>query len=259
MQLELPSVQSLFVEAQREPIGGGPPLTLSTGTAFGVTLNDRHFLVTNWHVVTGRKPGTTEPAGSSAALPSTLRVWHNARNNLGVWVAISHRLYDEENRANWLVDHIHRSNIDIVALALDDDDRVDLYPYVLDFPLDIGLTPTLEVSIVGFPFGIRSNGSIGVWSRGTIASEPGLDWAGHPAFLIDSRTRPGQSGSPVIHHSNVVPGPDGGLSMYSGYRTTLLGIYSGRVSEQSDLGIVWRTDAIRTVVQAGVQDTMVFE
>jgi hypothetical protein len=33
--------------------------------------------------------------------------------------------------------------------------------------------------------------------------------------------------------------------------TELLGVYSGRVNEESDLGIVWKKDALRAVVDNG--------
>jgi len=75
---------------------------------------------------------------------------------------------------------------------------------------------TSGLSIVGFPFGITGGGGLGVWVQGTIATEPSLDFDGMPRFLIDSRTRPGQSGSPVLaYHAG------GALPMQGGARQSL--------------------------------------
>ncbi|EJG0241771.1 serine protease, partial [Vibrio parahaemolyticus] len=79
-----------------------------------------------------------------------------------------------------------------------------------------------------------------------------------PVFLIDCRTRQGQSGSPVIAFRT------------SGYRTIkdnrisaslsgnvaweFLGIYSGRVNAQSDLGRVWHVSALEELLNAAEYD-----
>jgi hypothetical protein len=45
---------------------------------------------------------------------------------------------------------------------------------------------------------------------------------------------------------------DGSVSMFSGGGTPTrsLGVYSGRINAQSDLGFVWRVQAIREIVEA---------
>jgi hypothetical protein len=70
-----------------------------------------------------------------------------------------------------------------------------------------------------------------------------------PLFLIDSRTRPGQSGSPVIAYSG------GGahvlekvVSVGGGPRERFVGVYSGRINDQSDIGRVWKRKALVEVI-----------
>jgi hypothetical protein len=130
-----------------------------------------------------------------------------------------------------------------------------LHPYPIggDVPA-LMVRPSSDVSIVGFPFGMTAGGAFAIWSRGAIASEPEVDLDDMPKFLVDSRTRPGQSGSPVIAHS-----PGGMTSFANGTSrvtatpiTNLLGVYSGRINEQSDLGIVWKVEAIREIIEGGV-------
>ena len=64
-----------------------------------------------------------------------------------------------------------------------------------------------------------------------------------PTFLIDSKTRGGQSGSPVLFESPI-------KSEKKEYH--LIGIYSGRVNASSDLGYVWKIEVIKEILENGV-------
>jgi hypothetical protein len=69
-------------------------------------------------------------------------------------------------------------------------------------------------------------------------------------FLIDCRTRKGQSGSPVIRYRNgggIIP-HDNGAEVVSPV-SKLLGLYSGRINSDSDLGVVWKTWAIAELLE----------
>ena len=90
-----------------------------------------------------------------------------------------------------------------------------------------------------------------VWATGFVASEPVIDYNELPVFLIDCRTRQGQSGSPVVKHSNGgTIRLKSGASRMGGVATTFLGIYSGRVHKDSDLGMVWKRSAIIELLSA---------
>lgn len=104
---------------------------------------------------------------------------------------------------------------------------------------------------LAFHSGSRGGGAFAIWTRGFIASEPEVDLNDLPVFLIDARTRPGQSGSPVIAYSGAGANPmaDGSLA-FGGPVTNLLGVYSGRINEQSDLGRVWKAQAVRDILTA---------
>jgi hypothetical protein len=108
-------------------------------------------------------------------------------------------------------------------------------------PIDIGR----PLSIIGFPFGDTGGGWLPIWVQGWVASEPEVDLYGLPLFLVDSRTRPGQSGSPVIAYS---PGPPtalmGSVSMAGRPYERFVGVYSGRLNDESDIGRVWKWKAL---------------
>ena len=142
--------------------------------------------------------------------------------------------------------------MDFVALPLTNLGGVQLYPYDLLGGPAILVGPAEPISFVGFPFGLQAGGSLAVWATGFIASEPQIDFNGLPVFLIDCRSRPGQSGSAVIIHRNAgtFSMQDGSTAIMTGQVTRFQGIYSGRINEQSDLGIVWKAGAIAELIQS---------
>ncbi len=73
------------------------------------------------------------------------------------------------------------------------------------------------------------------------------------SLYIDSRTRPGLSGSPVIACRNacmyISEDEDGGTKLLQSTKYKLLGIYSGRINKDSDLGFVWKLSAVQELVE----------
>jgi hypothetical protein len=83
----------------------------------------------------------------------------------------------------------------------------------------------------------------------------------YPMFLIDARTRKGQSGSAVMRHRpdrTVNVGADGNLQRNFGAQSQLLGLYSGRTSDESDLGFVWALEHVDVICRSGVPGTGTF-
>ena len=236
-RISQPSFQSLYVEVQA--LGK----KISNGTAFVVKaeLGDT-FLLTNRHIVTGRHQDTEELLSkATGAIPDSLLVWHNSNTELGQFVAVEVPLYDGETPL-WIEHPTYGPKADFVALRIPVRSDIKIYAYCAKAFSDMDIEPAQTVSVVGFPFGERTGPSFAVWATGFVASEPEIDHGGRPIFLIDCRSRPGQSGSPVIlHHGcrNVVA-----EAKESEIISELLGIYSGRINEGSDLGVVWKTSAI---------------
>ncbi len=243
--LFLPSVQSLFLE-----MSFGPQV-LSTGTGFVVNARSGPVLVTNWHNVSGRHPQTREPLSKTGGIPDRLRIVHNRANSLGSWVRREEPLV--ANGAPRWIEHPQLGDAaDIVALPLTDLADVEIYPYDLANGPNVLVGPADPVSVVGFPFGLSGGGSLAIWATGFMASEPDIDYNDLPVLLIDCRARPGQSGSAVVAHRSggAVAMADGSSAMFGGPITKFLGIYSGRINDQSDLGIVWKARAIADLVNA---------
>jgi hypothetical protein len=221
-------------------------ITIACGTAFVASSSSgAHFLLTNRHNVTGRHHETGEVlCTKTAAVPDALVVWHNSSAGLGQFVQVDVPLIDNDT-PQWIEHPVLREKADFVALPITARQDIALYPYRAEYLAHMHIEPAQTVSVVGFPFGERTGASFAVWATGFVASEPEINHGGRPVFLIDCRSRKGQSGSPVIRYHN-----GGGLITHeNGVEVVspvcrLLGIYSGRINDESDLGVVWKARAI---------------
>lgn len=245
-QITRPSVQSLLIEMQ---FNGQ---SLSSGTAFVVDTPKGPHLLTNRHNVTGRNQDTGAPLSKTGGIPNHIVVLHNKKGQLGTWVPRLEHLYDN-NAPRWIEHPKLGPKADFVALPLQALDDVDLHPYDPFNPgPPIHVGPADPISVIGFPFGMTAGGVFGVWATGFLASEPDIDFNNLPIQLIDCRSRQGQSGSPVIAYRSGggVALKDGSTGMFSGPVERFIGIYSGRINAESDLGIVWKASAICDLIKS---------
>lgn len=244
MTFSEPSVKSLYLEMR---FNGQK---LASGTGFLVQKENCIYLITNRHNVTGRNNETGEVISQTGGIPNEIVIHHNRSGQPGVSVEKVEPLFIDEVR-RWVEHPTLGEKVDFVALPLTSHADVAVYPYDLDnVGPEIYLAPSDVVSVVGYPFGLRGGGAFAVWATGFIASEPSADFNGQPVFLIDCRTRQGQSGSAVIAYrsAGVVAQKIGMLAVHEEPVTRFLGIYSGRVNKESDIGIVWKAEAIRELV-----------
>ncbi len=247
MPIAKPSVQSLLLQMS---FSGQP---IATGTGFVVESKVGPLLITNRHNVTGRHQETGQPLSKSGGIPNEIQIVHNVKGNLGSWATKMEPLLTASDSPLWKEHPRLGPKADFVALPLKNTVDVDLYPYDLsNTGPDLAVGPAEVCSVVGFPFGLQAGGSLAIWATGFIASELDVDLNNLPIFLIDCRSRQGQSGSAVIAHRNggSFGMKDGSTAIFTGPVTKFLGIYSGRVTEESDLGIVWKAFAISELVSS---------
>lgn len=247
-----PSLKSVFIMLK----AGGR--VIGTGTAFVIRKNATQcFLITARHNVTGRHHQTDEPLSPTCAIPDELEYVHRIEWPRGLEMSKSIKLLDGD-RPLWKEHPYLKARADIVAVEMPDLRNAQIDPYRTSIELDADredflVGPGEPISVVGFPFGLRP-GHTAVWATGFVATEIGIDYEELPSFLIDCRSRRGQSGSPVIAYR-----PAGSIVRLKNYRdymvtqtsrTKLLGLYSGRVNAESDLGYVWKTAALQEMIEA---------
>ena len=134
--------------------------------------------------------------------------------------------------------------VDVIALY-----RVKPHTDAEMYPINLhAKRPTLasvgaEVFVLGYPFGIGPCG-LPIWKRGSIASEPDILSPDQLYIFIDTASRPGMSGSPVIRRSwGSHSYENGAVATGPGAETKFVGIYSGRLASSdpldAQLGLAW--------------------
>ncbi len=230
-------------------------IKLATATGFIVNYNGNVYLITNRHVVTGRNNETNECLNLNLSIPNRLNVWfpHKENDNY-VWGNINVDLYDSEENKIWIEHPLYNEKVDVVAINLG---RYNQFEFCHELISGYNPIVTENVYIIGYPFGFEVNPNIGkyaIWSTGIVASDPDLNININgeqlPAFLVDAKTRQGQSGSPVIYYreAGMVRQNDGSYSWQSN-TTYGIGIYSGRINKDSDLGYVWKWSLIKEIIE----------
>lgn len=248
---------------------------VNQGSAFFYKRDsDWVYLITNWHIVTGRSPYNAQES-KTGAIPTKLAI--KLHEKLGGGKVNPYRHIDHEITINdhlgqspiWLEHPDQRFQIDVVAIripltdewlaksefrCLEEEDVEERYQ---PSPMD-------DVFIIGYPWGLSSGGGVlPIFKRGSIASLPHIPHDRLPRFLIDSRTTSGMSGSPVIAKHDGTWSPNGVFDDESiiGTVFNFVGVYSGRLEskssdgEISDIGIVWTKSALDQVLAGNVTGT----
>ena len=244
-----PSLATRYIEVE----SNGHVLASATG--FLVKHEGRLHLVTNAHVVSGLAPDRSI-LHESGAVPDTICIRHLVADAVGGGARFEVRRQPLTSGFTplWFEHPVHRREVDVAALPLDDEDVWSgVYDPWAPPRVDVGVGD--DVFVVGYPFGVNADG-LAIWTRASVASEFYVDYDGLPCFLVDARTRSGQSGSPVLFFR-----PGGyfdrfGTAKLPGLPTKpptpgqeidpdaprpevtteeLLGIYSGRVRGDADL------------------------
>ena len=228
--------------------------TLSTGTGFVVDTNVGPVLLTNRHNVTGQNNDTDELLSTTGGTPNEILIRHNKAGAIGQTISIVEPLYRNEEEPLWLEHPLLGKRADFVALPLTEWEGATLEPILVGPPkYALQALPATVVSVIGFPFGLTAGQSFAVWATGFIASEPDVDFDNLPIFLIDCRTRQGQSGSPVFLFQaggRMTPLESGASAVFDGPVARFMGIYSGRINKDSDIGKVWKAEAVNTLISS---------
>lgn len=230
-------------------------IELASATGFLVNKNNDFYLITNRHVVTGRNNETGNCLDPNLSIPNKLRIFFPYfKDNNYIWGELDINLYDDKGNQKWLEHPVYKEKVDVVALFLGKHDQFEFCHNLISNYKPI---VTENVYIIGYPFGFNvnpQNGKYAIWSTGIVASDPDLNLNINgeqlPAFLVDAKTRHGQSGSPVIYHSaNGMDRQENGFAIYGGPITHEIGIYSGRINKDSDLGYVWKWSLINEIIE----------
>ena len=247
----------------------GSDITMSTGTGFLYEYENEIFIITNGHNVTRTNPQLTQRIINSAAFPikikSKVRAAYSENQNLyRLTDYFTVDLYEDEDfkTPKWYVHPENEYLIDVIAIPLAKKDEIPAhikYFPINKFNFDRQFEPLVsdDVFILGYPFDISDALELPIWKRGTIATEPFFDIDKLPKFYVDTASRSGMSGAPVIMRRNGLHGIGGDKltgSEIFGAIQNFVGIYSGRIGADDEfkvqLGIVWKEKVIEEILAA---------
>ncbi|WP_164766185.1 MULTISPECIES: trypsin-like peptidase domain-containing protein [unclassified Mesorhizobium] len=210
---------------------------ISSATGFILHLATNYFLITNWHVLSGRNPIDNACLSPTAAIPNRIK-FHVALSKKRIIKGREHESLFFKPMDVWLF----KRNEPIWIDSKGNDNQNDFAAILIDSyvpelksrghslrsiaggkvtmkrgasPPETGPVPVSDVShfypavgsevfVLGYPKGISAGGVFPIWKRASIASEPqtSLTLGGkeYPtAFYIDAMTKSGMSGSPVVY------------------------------------------------------------
>lgn len=227
---------------------------LGEATGFFCEYEKQTFLVTNWHVVSGRHYQTKLPLHRSQALPGSLTV-HTHISKAVVphcapcsSTAFHIPLLDGNAAPNWLEHPLFGCDVDVIAIGVDaqlpDCSRIYRIDLAAELARDTQLAVMDQAFVTGYPLSATTTpNSLPIYKSGTIASEPRV-FDSQPRIYIDGKTKTGMSGSPVMVKRR--------YDQLNGERITdlgadtldFVGIYSGRDRQErsefeAELGIMW--------------------
>jgi hypothetical protein len=242
------------------PFFNDRPLPEATG--FIWKRRERFYLITNWHVVSALDLFTNRHLLEGGSRPNTFRCHFIIRIGQYERELIDIPIRDDNDCPLWLIHVAHKTRpIDVAALPLDYEQlktKVTLLPVNELAPGKIAIMAGMDVFILGYPFGSKPP-AFPVWKRGSIASEPDLVRASTGYYLVDTASRPGMSGSPVILRSwsNHIMESNTWTTMNEQLPIDrIIGVYSGRLRpEDAQIGIVWHVEYIDEIIDGEKRDT----
>jgi len=227
----------------------GTEIVISTATGFFWLHNGQAYLVTNWHVVSGRDPFTGEIINTNGYIPSQFNFYGASTEVRDGSVVIDRKLIR-------------------ITLGPHVEEILEKPPIIAGGPVDLWAMPFPnemvfgrdtnrkgfagadvvtcfinegkfqriltqagdECVILGYPLRNYEGGMFPIWKRGSIASDVAFGVGGRPVFLIDAATTPGMSGSPILRRATSFTADNrdiGAIQQF--YTLDFIGVYAGRL------------------------------
>ncbi|MBI2280697.1 MAG: trypsin-like peptidase domain-containing protein [Bacteroidetes bacterium] len=252
--VDLFSQTSYFLECKKDDT------ILAKGTCFFIKREDKFYLITNWHNATGQNPLDKTYLGQYAINPNKFVVKVFKNQQAMEWTDLEVMLVDSNNNKLWLEHPVYAEKVDVIAIEVNipsDKLVLDIERFIEPFNEDTNVEIKDDVFVLGFPFGLKAGGNLPIWKRASIASEPVLNIDDLPKIYVDTATRPGMSGSPVIYKEKrpviITDTNPNFATKVSRHFMKFIGIYSGRIGSNDELsaqlGIVWKSEAIEEIIK----------
>jgi Trypsin-like peptidase domain len=207
-----------------------------------------YWLVTNWHVLTGRN--VDDPSVCPHEIPNRLRLrlivqfdqpeYQGGPEGQFLMQEQFIELFDSDQQAMWY-QHPRKNALDVAVLnAAPLVDRFHLRGVnEVENATDMAVQIGNQVFVLGYPLGFSHFMNAPIWKRGSIGSEPHLETVDSKGrVVIDATTRGGMSGAPVFMREKTHYLAENGDIKTQANATRFIGIYASRPNIAAPAGLI---------------------
>lgn len=237
---------------------------IGTATGFIWRHEDSNYLVSNWHVFSGRRTDNGQPNSKTFLTPEVIKF---RLHDIELGQTTEEReleLYAEDGSSRWF-QHNDGQDQDVAAIAIPENFLENTQTLAIQdlthHPMR--LRAGLDTISLGFPRGLAAQGAYPIWKSGSLAAEPTVPRDdGEKFYLIDGASREGMSGAPLFAITHGIYQNGKGETTYAEARQMkFIGIYSGRYAnpDERELQLVraWPRAAIEELFQDQVPGSYV--
>lgn len=249
-------------------------IKLAVGTGVFYKKNNKSYIITAWHNVSGRHSETLESLSTNLSVPNKIIATFSQQISQGefngsVKMSISLPL-EKDGKPTYLIHPQGWPKVDVVAIPIDltkeylsegsliDGKKINIST-ILKNQTSLGLSTDIvhiqdlelrykdiedysdylyaseDIFIVGYPKGITDYTRQPIWKRATVASNPHLGWDGQEQFLVDCASKQGMSGAPAFFYNLKGAIMLGNTQLRTSSPITVFhGIYVGRIGGTSE-------------------------
>lgn len=250
----------------------GTDTVIAHGTGFFWHYAGTDFVITNWHVLSGRNPFTLDVMPGRGIIPDRIRVYGWKIATEGGKVEFKRTAYTYTLGAFGIEAFskppiVDGRVVDIAAFPLPDGFVMartsDLQGGQRFAPIEPRVNLRVQDKIateagddcilLGYPLSNYSGLRLPIWKRGSIATDTNMAIEGSPAFLIDAATSSAMSGSPVFRRASAAPEVHPETKVVSQFHAVqFIGVYAGRLQSQElgsvNVGYCWFANQVDAAI-----------
>jgi len=252
-------------------------LSKATGFFYTGEVNGESstWLVTNWHVLSGRSAEAPYHAlHHKLALPDALEfplLIRPDNSEIGATGELAFQnqrvsLFYGTGQAKWY-QHQEQAAFDVGVIRL----PIDRGRFHLNGINEVALQYDMEVTVgsqvfvLGYPLGFKHFATTPTWKRGSIASEPIYETPEtRNRVVIDATTRSGMSGAPVVMREKTHYLSESGIIVQHPNATRFIGVYASRPKivgfeehqhesdRRAEVGYFYKSGSVDEIIRHGI-------
>lgn len=252
----------------------GEDSIVSSASGFFWAYRERPYLITNWHVISGRNPFTGNIISETGYIPQKIRFFGVSYSLEGKNLAFSRKPYvislpDDTCRQISKPPTVAGHGVDVLALPIPTEaifkKNGNLQGFVGAEKLTCFINEAVGRPIVtragddcfllGYPLRNYDGLKLPIWKRGSIASETNIGVDGRPIFLVDAATTSAMSGCPILRKAITVTAENRDIGAVQEFTNLdIIGIYAGRLQSSdlaaTNIGYGWYKTLIDQVIES---------